>query len=136
MTGWTEPGAIAILTPAEEILFVPHRNERRETFNGKRVAPEDPNAAAMAGFDTVLGVEKFEASLRKAMDGYENLYAVADSANTAKLKSLVPFRDVLNGAQMVAALRMKKSPGSPTHELHSGVVRDLVILKDRAFCST
>src|SRR5436309_2270875 len=79
LTGWTEPGAIVLLSPAEEMLFVPHRNARREIYNGKRIAPEDANAAAATGFDSVLPPEKFEASLRHALDSYTGFYAVANA---------------------------------------------------------
>ena len=110
LTGWTEPGAIALLTPAEEILFVPRRNARREVYNGKRISPEDANASAATGFDSVLGPEKFEASLRRALDSYGAIYAIADAANMEKLKALAPFREVSDGARLLAPLRLKKSP--------------------------
>ncbi len=109
LTGWTEPGAIVLLSPAEEILFVPHRNARREIYNGKRIAPEDTNAAATTGFDSVLPPEKFETALRHALDSSAGFYAIANAANTAKLKSLAPFRELGDGAPLVAPLRMKKS---------------------------
>jgi Xaa-Pro aminopeptidase len=110
LTGWTEPGAIVMLTPAEEILFLPHRNARREVYNGKRVAPDDANAPASTGFDSVQGTEKLEASLQRALDSYGAFYAIADPANMAKLKALAPFREVAEGAHLLAPLRMKKSP--------------------------
>ena len=60
-TGWTEPGAILLITPNEDTLFLPHHNERGEKFTGKRASAEDRNVQAATGFDTVLPVEKFEA---------------------------------------------------------------------------
>ncbi len=110
LTGWTEPGAMALITPAGETLFVPHRNARREIYNGKRVAAEDANAAALTGFDSVQGIEKFELALRQALDSYGPVYAIADAADLAKLKAMAPLREVASGAQMIAAMRMKKSP--------------------------
>src|SRR3974390_1857073 len=67
LTGWWEPGAIALISPEGETLFLPHRNARREIYNGKRVAPEDENAAALTGFDSVQPPEKFESALRQAL---------------------------------------------------------------------
>jgi Xaa-Pro aminopeptidase len=109
LTGWTEPGAIALLSPAEEILFLPHRNGRREIYNGKRTAAEDSTASAATGFDSVLPTERFETSLRRALDAYGPLYAIADPASLAKVKALMPMREVASGANLVTALRMKKS---------------------------
>ena len=39
LTGWTEPGAILLITPTEDKLFIPNRNERVEIYNGHRSAP-------------------------------------------------------------------------------------------------
>jgi Xaa-Pro aminopeptidase len=109
LSGWTQPGAIMLLSPAEEILFLPHRNARREIYNGARVAPEDANATTATGFDSVQGPEKFEAALRKALDSYAGIQAIGDAANLARLKSLAPFREIADGAPLLAPLRMKKS---------------------------
>ncbi len=110
LTGWTQPAAIALISPEGETLFLPHRNERREIYNGKRVAPEDEDARSVTGFDSVQPTEKFELALRQALDIHERLYAVAPAADMAKLKALVPFREVADGARLLAPMRMKKSP--------------------------
>src|ERR1017187_5547665 len=102
LSGGTQPGAIILLSPAEEILFVPHRNARREIYNGKRIAPDDADAGAATGFDSVEGPEKFESALRKALDSYAGLHVVGDAANTARLKSLAPFREISDGAPLLA----------------------------------
>ena len=41
LTGWEQPGAILLLSKSEEILFLPHRNSRREMYVGRRTAPEE-----------------------------------------------------------------------------------------------
>lgn len=109
LTGWTEPGATVLLTPTQETLFLPRRNARREIYNGKRIAPEDANAAASTGFDRVLPQEKFESALREALDANANLYVIGDTATTTKLKAMLPFREVVSGAQLLAGMRIKKS---------------------------
>ena len=68
LTGLNDPGAIVILTQKEEILFVPRRNDRREIYNGRRVAPGDADAQLKTGFDNVQGTEKFESALARAIE--------------------------------------------------------------------
>jgi Xaa-Pro aminopeptidase len=110
LTGISDPGAILILTKSEEILFVPQRNERREIYMGKRVAPGDKDAREKTGFDHVLPVEKFESSLAQALESGEAVYALTERPEAARLKLLVPLREVSNAAPAIAKLRMKKSP--------------------------
>ena len=61
LTGWTEPGAALLLTPSDEILFLPRHNERAERYSGKRTSAEDADAHAVTGFEKVLPIEKLEA---------------------------------------------------------------------------
>jgi Xaa-Pro aminopeptidase len=109
LTGWTDPGARLLVTPSREILFLPHHNERREHYMGKRASAEDSDVQALTGFEEVLPIEKFEAELDRALSTQENVYALPNSAFTGKLKSLYPFRDVSDAAPVIAKLRMKKS---------------------------
>ncbi len=109
LTGWTEPGAVVLLTPAEEILFLPHRNARREIYNGKRIAPEDANAAAATGFESVQPPEKLESALHRAMESHPAVYVIGDPASTARVKAIAPFREVTDGSRLLAPQRMKKS---------------------------
>ncbi len=111
LTGWEEPGAILLLTKSEEILFLPHRNSRREIYMGRRTAAEDANAGAETGFDSVLPVERFESQFAKALDSGPEVYALADRAGTDRLKSLAPLREISGAGTLVAKLRVKKSPG-------------------------
>lgn len=109
LTGWTQPGAVLLLSPSEEILFLPHRNARLETYMGKRIAPEDADAATATGFESVQPPEKFELALHRAMDARGPLFVVGDAAATAKVKALAPFRDVMDGSALLVAGRMRKS---------------------------
>lgn len=109
LTGWNEPSARLLMTASEEILFLPHHNQRLENFVGKRASAEDSDVRALTGFDQVLPIEKFETELDKAVSANEKIYALQNSAFTDKLKTLYPFRDISDGAPRVAKLRMKKS---------------------------
>src|SRR5438105_1385569 len=71
LTGWSEPGAILLVTPSDEILLLPPHNARREKFTGKRASADDPDARAATGFDTVLGLEKLESQLEKTFSSHE-----------------------------------------------------------------
>jgi Xaa-Pro aminopeptidase len=109
LTGWTDPGARLLVTPSREILFLPHHNERREHYMGKRASAEDSDVHALTGFEEVLPIEKFEAELDQALSKNENVYALPNFTFTDKLKSLYPFRDISDAAPVIAKLRMKKS---------------------------
>ena len=64
LTGWSEPGAALLLTPSDEILFLPSHNEHAERYAGKRTSAEDADAHAVTGFENVLPIEKLEARAR------------------------------------------------------------------------
>jgi Xaa-Pro aminopeptidase len=109
LTGWVQPGAVVLLTPKDETLFLPHRVARTEVYMGKRIAPEDSDAVFQTGFDAVLGPEKFESSLARAMEWNGPVYVVGDAAAMAKVKALAPFREVSDGSRLLVGQRMKKS---------------------------
>ncbi len=111
LTGFSEPGAILVLTKHDEYLFIPHHNERREIYNGKRTAPEDAEARTTTGFDNVVGLEKFESVMSKALESGEHVYGLTDRPDTERVKRLAPLREVTSAAPLIAALRVKKSPG-------------------------
>ncbi|BDC50270.1 Xaa-Pro aminopeptidase [Bryobacterales bacterium F-183] len=109
LTGFEEPGAILIVSPKSQVLFVSPRNERRERYNGKRVAAGDADAQQKTGFTEVLGVEKFEARLSKALEEAAPIYAFPNDTVTPRLKALAPLRDIKDLTPLLAKLRMKKS---------------------------
>ncbi len=110
LTGWTEPGAIVLLTPDSASMFLPARNERREKYTGHRSAAGDADVHTATGFDSVQPLERFESSLRNALDSNSGLQVIASAADMARIRALVPFRDVSDGEPLVAGFRMKKSP--------------------------
>jgi Xaa-Pro aminopeptidase len=109
LTGWSDPDARLLITPSREILFLPHHNERREHYMGKRASAEDSDVHAVTGFEEVLPIEKFEAELDQALSTNEKAYALQNTPFSDKLKSLYPFRDIADAAPAIAKLRMKKS---------------------------
>jgi Xaa-Pro aminopeptidase len=109
LTGFTTPGGIVLLTRNTETLFLGRHNERREIYNGRRTAPEDPDARARTGFETVLPIEKFEAALAKAVESGEPVYALSGRPETARLKQLLPLREISDAGPVIAHLRVKKS---------------------------
>ncbi len=114
LTGWTEPGAILLITPPRTdkpyaILFLPRRQPDQEKWTGRKLGPDDSSASQVTGFDTVLPVESFETELHQQLDLYSGIYTVGE-ASTAELKALAPLRDISSAAQMIARLRMHKSP--------------------------
>lgn len=121
LTGWEEPGAILILTPEpdkaapgyeqhakapREILFLPQRIPGEEKWTGRKLGPDDPEAASSTGFATVMPAERFEAELRSLLELYPNLYGL----DAPLLAKLVPLRTVLDARVPIARLRMEKSP--------------------------
>src|ERR1700736_5915720 len=58
LTGWTQPGAILLLDKSDEVLFLPHHNERGEIFTGRKASAEDPEVNQITGFDQVMPIEK------------------------------------------------------------------------------
>ena len=109
LTGWNQPGARLLITPARELLFLPHHNERIEHFQGKRSSAEDSDAQALTGFEEVRPIEKFEYELDQALSQHDKLYAPLTGPGTEKLKTLYPFREISDAAPLVAKLRVKKS---------------------------
>ena len=110
LTGLSQPGVRLLITPSEEILFLPHHNERVEHYQGKRSSAEDADVHTATGFDEVLPIERFEAELDKAMSAHVRVYGLPGQPFTEKLKSIYPFREISDGAPLIARLRVKKSP--------------------------
>jgi len=114
LTGWQEPGAILIVTPPQTgkpyaILFIPRRQPDQEKWTGRKAGPDDANISQVTGFDAVEPVESFESELRKQLERYSRIYTIGEQS-TAELKPLAPLREVSSAANMIARLRMHKSP--------------------------
>jgi len=109
LTGWSQPGAVLLLTPTEEILFLPQHDLHAEQYQGKRSAAQDVGVQALTGFEAVFPREKFESELGKALSAHEKLYAAFGGPAEEKLKLAYPFRDVHDAVPLIVKLRVKKS---------------------------
>jgi Xaa-Pro aminopeptidase len=108
LTGWSRPGAMLLVTPSHAILFLPHHDQRRERYEGKRPSAEDPGIGVLTGFDEVLPIERLETELDKALSGYEKSYALPGAASD-ELRARYPLREISDAAALIARLRVKKS---------------------------
>jgi len=109
LTGWSEPGAALLLTPSDEILFLPSHNERAERYSGKRISADDPDARAVSGFDAVLPIERLETEIDKALSSHARMYAPWAESYAGQMRARYPFRDVADATPLIAKLRVKKS---------------------------
>ena len=109
LTGWIEPGAALLLTPSDEILFLPSHNEHAEKYAGKRTSAQDADAHAATGLENVLPIEKLEAQLDLALESHSRLYAPWTESYAGQLRTRYPFRDVADATPLIAKLRVKKS---------------------------
>ena len=109
LTGWTEPGAALLMTPSDEILFLPLTMSARERYSGKRTSAEDADAHAVTGFEKVLPIEKLETELDLALGSHARLYAPWSESYAGQLRSRYPFREVADATPLIAKLRVKKS---------------------------
>ena len=119
LTGWSEPGAALLLTPSDEILFLPSHNERAERYSGKRISAADPDARAVSGFDTVLPIERLETEIDKALSSHARMYAPWAESYAGQLRARYPFRDVADATPLIAKLRVKKSEAEIAAIQHS-----------------
>lgn len=109
LAGWTEPGAALLLTPSDEILFLPSHNQRAERYSGKRTAAEDSDARAVTGFENVLPIDKLESELDRELSSHSRIYAPWAEAYATQLRSRYPFREIADAAPLIAKLRNIKS---------------------------
>jgi Xaa-Pro aminopeptidase len=70
LTGWSEPGAAVLISPAAEasnglpghayteILFLPNRNPSQEKWTGPKLDPDDPEAVRITGFAKVEALDR------------------------------------------------------------------------------
>lgn len=110
LTGWAEPGAILVLLPDRDLLFLPRRNSEAEKWTGRKAAPGDADIGKVTGFDEVLAAETFEVKLPEMASAAAKVFTVLDDPAAAKLKALLPLRELADASPAIARLRMKKSP--------------------------
>lgn len=109
LTGWMEPGAIVVITPQDDVLFIPKRNPEREKWTGRKAAPEDVDIKTITGFDIVLPAESFESQIPKFLEAAPQVYALEGHPLNGKLKALLAMRDITKAEPVLAQLRLVKS---------------------------
>lgn len=110
LSGWREPGAVMMLTPSEEIIFLPVRNPRAENFTGRKLTAEDEGAPRKTGFDRVLPRYALETNFLRLLESSKRIYTTPTDPQAQKLKQLAPFHDQTPAGPEIAKLRMNKSP--------------------------
>jgi Xaa-Pro aminopeptidase len=109
LTGWEEPGAILVLTPSQDILFLPKRLPGEEKWTGRKLGPDDANVRGITGFTNVLPAERFETELRTLLETWPKVYTIAGDAADQAMRHLAPLPERVDAKQFVTDLRMQKS---------------------------
>ena len=99
-----------LLTQQTEILFLPARDLRMELYTGRRLDPSDPDAPKLAGFDRVMPKTALQSAFLGVIETARRVYTIPGDVRGQKLKSLAVFHDEADAAQVIARLRMVKSP--------------------------
>lgn len=115
LTGWREPGALLLMTPDGEFLFLPKRNEIRDRYTGRKAAPDDADIAAVTGFEQVLETSEFAAKLKSVATEGRPLYWLPAPV----IKDALPGREWQSAEKPIARLRMVKSPAELARLQHS-----------------
>jgi Xaa-Pro aminopeptidase len=136
LTGWNEPGAILMLSPARkeagspaahgeeiarQILFLPPRNRKEERWTGVKIGPHDEGLQEKTGFATVREVSLFERELSQALAGFGKVYTLKPREPAADretnpsryqtLSKIVPLAEISDARSALTEMRMVKSPG-------------------------
>jgi Xaa-Pro aminopeptidase len=109
LTGWEEPGAILVLTPSQDILFLPKRLPGEEKWTGRKLGPDDANVRGITGFTNVLPAERFETELRTLLETWPKVYTIAGDAADRAMPHLAPLRERIDARPFITDLRMDKS---------------------------
>src|SRR5207247_3727213 len=91
LTGWNQPGAVLVLEPSRDILFLPAKDPEAEKWTGSKTSAQDRNAGAVTGFAHVMAAPGLEAELQKVLGHYARLYAFKGTPGAAKLENLAPL---------------------------------------------
>src|SRR5439155_18410139 len=94
LTGWNQPGAVLVLEPSRDILFLPAKDPEAEKWTGSKTSAQDRNAGAATGFEHVMAVPGLEAELLKLLGQYPRLYALRGTPGAARLEKLAPLREI------------------------------------------
>jgi len=134
LTGWSEPGAAVMISPAgdshpyTEILFLPAHDVTQEKWTGPKLGPENPEAARITGFDRVEVLDRIHEELIKVLPQpralvYSATREKSPSAGplewlrrTNSFPNYIAFRDAL---PLIAHLRTVKDVGEITLITHA-----------------
>jgi Xaa-Pro aminopeptidase len=128
LTGFLEPGAVAVLTPHDPehrfTLFVRPRDPERETWNGRRAGLEGARErfGADAAYDVAELDERLKALVEPADALWYGVQADGGAMDARMLKLLAGFRgtrpragkgpwDLRDPAQLLDRMRLIKEPG-------------------------
>jgi Xaa-Pro aminopeptidase len=122
LSGWREPGAVMMLTPKEEILFLPPRDTHQELYTGRKLGAEDADATEKTGFAKVLPGAALETQFLRLMETSRLIYTLPGDLRGIKLKSLAVFHEQGDAEKPLGQLRMIKSPAEIALIQHSSDV--------------
>jgi len=97
LTGWNEPGAVLMIAPDGDTLFLPKRDPVRERYTGRKIDALDTDAATRTGVAKVLDAADWKTKLPATGE----LWTLPDQKLT---------RDAKDATLPLARLRMVKSP--------------------------
>ncbi len=101
LTGFSEPGAVAVLLPGhaehEYVLFVRPRDRERETWTGRRAGIE--GAVIDYGADKALPIEELDQHLPKWIAERGQMYAALDRDDVFASKAMGWFTQAQLGRQ-------------------------------------
>jgi Xaa-Pro aminopeptidase len=112
LTGWQQPGAILLLTPAKDgdILFLPPRIPAEEKWTGRKLGPRDPNAREVTGFARVLPTTSFGTELKGLLAAYPNIFTLPADSKSQLLDEAAHGYATSDPRPFFSRLRMEKSP--------------------------
>ena len=126
LTGFPEPDAVAVITPANKkapyTLFVRPRDPEMETWYGRREGTE--GAVKNYGASRALPIEKFEQELPKLLNGKEKLYYrfgvdtkldqlilhYLSGQRFRRLKTAYPPHTIIDPTIILGEMRLHKTP--------------------------
>jgi Xaa-Pro aminopeptidase len=135
LSGWTEPGAALLITPAvtasdkeparpyTEILFLAANNSVEEKWTGPKLNPANPDAPKITGFDHVEVIDKLRDEVARLLPtGRSTVYSdLPDYGETSastngldwlkRANAFVGFASFKNVKPLVSSLRTVKDSG-------------------------
>ncbi len=137
LTGFPEPDAIAVITPAKRTkytMFVRPRDPVMETWYGRREGTE--GAKKNYGVQTAHNLDRFEKMFAKLIDGYDKLYYrfgvdqkldqfildYLSGQRVARLKTAYPPHTIIDPTVLIHEMRLFKTPDEVEIMAQAGVI--------------